>query len=323
LREPGFLEYIGRKVVILGHHNADPDAIASAIGVKELIQRLRPESFAVIVMPADISKLSLQIINSLDLEIVESYSDSFDTVVIVDSGNLTQIGSWEEHIQEEECVVILIDHHTLDEQIMKHVDLLIHNDEASSTSEIVYNLFERYELVPSQVTSKALLTGISFDTKYFSIGNSSTFMTLSELLKQIGDISEIKSLMQKENRPSEKIARLKSGQRVDIHRINNWIIVFSEVSSFHASCARGLISLGADLAIVSGSENHELRSSLRSTREFYNATGVHLGKLVNNLSLIFSGNGSGHPTAAGFNGKGCLNNIKTILISQLKLKLDN
>ena len=93
MRESGFLEYIGRKVVILGHHNADPDAIASAIGVKELIQRLRPESFAVIVMPADISKLSLQIINSLDLEIVESYSDSFDTVVIVDSGNLTQIGS--------------------------------------------------------------------------------------------------------------------------------------------------------------------------------------------------------------------------------------
>jgi nanoRNase/pAp phosphatase (c-di-AMP/oligoRNAs hydrolase) len=323
MQEPDFLEYIGNKVVILGHHNADLDAIGSAVGVKELIQRLRPESVAVIVMPDDISKLSMQIIKLLDLEIEESYSGLFDTIVIVDTGSLTQIGSWENRIKEEGYVVVHIDHHLHYEQMSKHVDLHICNDEASSTSEIVYNLFEKYELVPSKITSKALLSGIYFDSKSFSIGKSSTFLIISKLLKHIEDFSEIKDLFHKDILPSEKIARLKAAQRIEIHRVDDWIIVFSEVNSFHASCARGLVSLGADIAIVSSSDDHKLRSSLRSTEKFYNKTGVHLGELVNEMSTSLKGAGSGHPSAAGFNGIGHLKDLKNILYSLIKIKLDN
>jgi nanoRNase/pAp phosphatase (c-di-AMP/oligoRNAs hydrolase) len=63
-----FKDYIGNKVVVLGHHNADPDAIGAAVGIKELIERLSPSSLVICVMPADISALSERIIEMLELE---------------------------------------------------------------------------------------------------------------------------------------------------------------------------------------------------------------------------------------------------------------
>ena len=44
---------------------------------------------------------------------------------------------------------------------------------------------------------------------------------------------------------------------------------------------------------------------------------------MNEMSTYLEGAGSGHPTAAGFNGKGQLNDLKNILFSLLKIKLDN
>jgi phosphoesterase RecJ-like protein len=315
LQEPGLVEYIGESVIILGHHNADPDAVGSAQGVKELIERLKPGTVTRIVMPDDISRLSMKLIEALELDVFEGSSMSFDTLVIVDSGGLNQLGAWESQVIGGAHVVILIDHHTLDERLSKHVDLLIHDDEASSTSEIVQRLYEKNQLTPSVTTSKALLAGIVFDSKYFTLGDSNTFKAASMLLENIGDISGIREIMQTEIDVSEKIARLKSGQRSEIHQINDWVIVFSELGSYQASGARALISIGADIAIVIGSEKDETRVSLRSTQAFYDKTGLHLGELVSAFSSANGGSGSGHPTAAGYNGA-----ISPVILRQMLLK---
>ncbi|MFC1802415.1 bifunctional oligoribonuclease/PAP phosphatase NrnA [Thermoproteota archaeon] len=319
--EPGFIEYIGERVAIVSHHNADPDAIGSAQGVKELIERLKTKSKVSIVMPADISKLSMRLISQLGLDVDKTSIDSFDTVVIVDSGNMNQLGSWEKKINEGEYVVVLIDHHISNEAMQKRVDLLIHDDNVTSTSELVYRLFQDYQLDPSEVTSKALLAGISFDSKYFSIGKHETFNTAAMLLKQIGDISEIRNLLIAESVPSERIARIKAAQRAEIIQIHGWIIAFSNISSFNASGARGLVSLGADLAVVICFEKDDFRASLRSTQRFYDETGIHLGELVSELSHHLSGSGNGHPTAAGFNGVGSATDLKNTLVASLKGKL--
>ena len=289
-------------MVVLGHHNADPDAVGAAQGVKELIECLKPGSVVQIVMPDDISKLSEKLIKELDLDICEESSIDFDTIVIVDSGGLNQLGDWENTILAKKQVVILIDHHTLDRQLSSQVDFLFHDDEASSTSELVYRLYENAGIMPTLKTSKALLAGIAFDTKYFSLGDSETFRHVSALLENVGDVSEIREILQTDTDVSEKIARLKAGQRSEIHQIKDWLIVFSELGSFQASGARALIQLGADLAIVIGEEKGEVRVSLRSTQAFFKGTQVHLGDLVSGFSAEFGGSGSGHPTAAGCNG---------------------
>ena len=114
-------------MVILGHHNADPDAVGAAQGVKELIENLKPDANIHVVMPDDISKLSRQIIESLELEVYEKYSGYFDTIVAVDSGGLNQLGEWGEVIKAHQQVIVVIDHHTLDDELSHCTDLLIYN----------------------------------------------------------------------------------------------------------------------------------------------------------------------------------------------------
>lgn len=301
MQEPGFVEYIGNSVLILGHHNADLDAVGSAIGVKYLIEELKPETKIEIAMPDGVSRLTRKVLDQLNLETSKESTTVFDTIIIVDCGSFNQLGDWANFLDKKRYVIILIDHHTIDDSVNKQVDLLIHDEEVSSTCELVYGLYEKYKITPSIKTAKLLLSGIAFDTKFFSIGDSPTFLTISKLLDDIGDISKVLTMLHHEADISERIARLKTGQRSEIHRFEDWIIVFSEVSSFQASGARALISLGADLAVVASSEKDRMRVSLRSTQVFYEKTGLHLGEIVSRISLEIGGSGSGHPTAAGYN----------------------
>lgn len=310
-------ENIGSKVVILGHHNADPDAIGAAVGVKELFTSLAPNSEITIIMPGDISKLSRTIITSLDLDIFEEYAESFDTLVLVDTGSLNQLDDWEDKTRNVTNLVV-IDHHSRNNEIQKLADVYIVDEEASSTSEIVHGLIENYGMQLTDKTVKALLAGIIFDSKFLSIGSSATFHAVSKLLESIEDISQVRNLFSSGYPMSEKIARMKAAQRMNYHRINGWLVVFSELGSFQSSGARGLISLGADVAIVTGREKKLTRSSLRSTNQFYSKTGVHLGELIGSISVNVDGEGSGHPTAAGFNGNCSVDEFNNLILENLR-----
>jgi nanoRNase/pAp phosphatase (c-di-AMP/oligoRNAs hydrolase) len=321
LQEPRFIEYLGEQVVVLGHHNADPDAVGAAQGVKELVEILKQDIFAEIVMPEDISSLSMKIINELELDVKEVSSKDYDTLIVVDSGGLNQLGKWKEKIEVYKGVKILIDHHTLDDQFSNQFDLIIHDEDASSTCELVYRLYEKFNTIPTIKTSKALLAGITYDTKYLSLGSSMTFKIISRLLENVGDISDIRSMLQIESKASERIARLKIAQRSELHRIKEWVVVFSEVGSFHASGARALISLGADLAIVIGLDHNEVRASFRSTQSFHTRTDIHLGRFALEIGQDFNGSGSGHPTAAGFNGNVSIEEFKEVLLRKITEKI--
>ena len=101
-------------------------------------------------------------------------------------------------------------------------------------------------------------------------------------------------------------------------RFKEWIIVISKLGSFQSSGARALLSLGADVAVVSGKNKDVTRSSLRSTNNFFTKTGIHLGELVSLVSIDLDGNGSGHPTAAGFNGFCEVQEFNDLVLQRLK-----
>jgi nanoRNase/pAp phosphatase (c-di-AMP/oligoRNAs hydrolase) len=315
------MNYIKKNNVILGHHNGDPDALGAAQGIKELINILKPGSNTEIVFPEDISKLTYKIIKDLELDVKEEPSIKQDTIIIVDTGQLSQLGKWEKIIKKKDFSIVSIDHHIFNEEISQISDCYIHKPEFHSTSEIVYELFQEYKLTPSKITAMILLTGIAFDSKFFNIGDSKMFQKVSNLLKITGEISTISELMKTSPSISEKIARIKSAQRGKIHKIKNWIIVTSIISSYHASGARGLISLGADVAIVAGSKKEKLRASLRSTQNFYQETSINMGHIAKELGKLLNGEGSGHPTAAGFNGTGELEELTTKILDILREKL--
>ncbi|MEM2897577.1 MAG: DHH family phosphoesterase, partial [Candidatus Bathyarchaeia archaeon] len=103
----------------------------------------------------------------------------------------------------------------------------------------------------------------------------------------------------------EKIARLKAAQRMQMWRLKDWLIVTSEVGSYHASVARALTMLGADVAIVGSGNKEGIKLSLRSSKEFFEKTKVHLGRdIAIPVGNFVNGMGGGHALAAGINGSG-------------------
>ena len=318
------IRFIQDNNLILVHHNADPDAVGAAQGVKEICEKTKPGSTTKIVLPEGPSRLSKKIIQELGIEIAEiKSSESFDTIFILDTGSLNQLEQWKEYVLKAEAEIVVVDHHTYNEDLKDLASFYVSDENATSTSEIIYTIIKEQNWVPSIKTAKALLTGILFDTKHLSIGDSGTFRVVSELLEISGSIVEIKRLLSSVMYPSEKIARLKAAQRTEIEVINGWIVAFSQLGSFQASAARALLALGADVAVVSGKDSGTLKSSIRSTGSFWLETQLDFGEVMREISVRLDGSGSGHPTAAGYNGSGELDELHSEILSLIRKHLEN
>jgi nanoRNase/pAp phosphatase (c-di-AMP/oligoRNAs hydrolase) len=167
---------------------------------------------------------------------------------------------------------------------------------------MLLDMYTKLHMLPDRQVSQALLIGILVETGHLSIANRRTFASACALIKTGADPEAALSLIRTVMSDSERIARIRSAQRLKLERIDNWLIALSEVGSYHASAARGLISLGAHLAIVAGKRDDNLTITFRSTREFHNGTGMHLGmNLASVIGQKMNGMGGGHATAAGAN----------------------
>lgn len=297
-------KYFFGRIGIFCHQNADPDSICSAFALKNLIKSQKNEQID-IILPNQANSLGKKIINYFDIDIINQPHDKYDNIFVVDTGSLNQLKPYDEWIKSFKRSIIFIDHHSKDEEISKLSEYYLINEEATSVSEIIYSLYKKNNQKPTLKTIKVLLCGIAFDSKFFQIGTSSTYKTISELIELGAPINEIKRILTNEMDNSEKIARLKASQRTNIVNVGKWLIVSTEVGSFQASAARGILSLGADLVIVASKEKEKIKASIRSTEKFYYETNLNLGGIFSKeLAKEFNGTGGGHSTVAGINAEG-------------------
>jgi len=301
-----FKEAVGGRVLILCHHNADPDAICSAQALRELVERLNPEAEARIVLPEGASSTSRRVMGALGIEAVEEAEvEEADALIVVDTSSLTQLGPLAPLVASSKAYKAFIDHHTPRGEVEELADLYYVDDEASSTSELVYRLYEALGLKPSSRAARAMLIGIVYDSKRLSIAGSQTLKAVSRLLELGARVEEASRLLTAEMDRSERIARLKAGQRMTLQEVEGWLIAASHVSSHQASAARGLLGLGADISVVAGGVREDVHVSLRSTERFHVETSIHLGRdVAQPLAEELEGSGGGHATSAGLNLRG-------------------
>lgn len=322
------VDKIGAKlVVLLCHHNADPDAICSAFALSRLLERLRPKLEIEIAAAQGPSRLSKALMKSLPIELTERPRiGEADLIVLLDTNTVQQLEEWAEPVKNCGCPLVVVDHHASHPETEKLATLYICDEEASSTCEIVYRFFKEMSLELSEVEAKALFLGIAFDTRHFIIASSDALKIVADLVDAGVNAKETLSLLFLPMDYSERVARLKAGQRVQLLKIGKWVAAFSHVSVHQASATRALIKLGAHVAVVAGQRGKKLTFSLRSSPEFYNKTGVHLGRdIAKPLGEYFQGMGGGHSTSAGANGVGDLNaGIKySMKLLKEKLQADN
>ena len=312
-------------ITILCHHNADPDAICSAQALKELVEHLNPEAEVGILLPEGASSTSRRVMEALGIETMDDIDlRGVDVIMVVDTSSLAQLGSKAEEVEASKAYKVFIDHHTPSREIEELADLYIVDDSASSTSELIYKLYEALSLKPSQRTARAMLIGIAYDSKHLSIAGSETLKVVSRLLELGASMEEASRLLTAEMDRSERIARLKAAQRMTIHEVEGWLIAASHVSSHQASAARALIGLGADVAVVAGGTWEDVRVSLRSTERFHNETKIHLGRdIAQPVAEKYEGSGGGHATSAGLNLRGDYEEILERCIELLSDKIKN
>jgi len=318
-------ELDARLVVLLCHHNADPDAICSSYVFASLLKRLKPHVEVEIGAPQGISRLSKHLLQFLPINVkAEPNVEKADVMVLLDTNTIQQLNNLAEKIKNSKAPIIVIDHHATHPETEKIAHVCITNEDASSTCEIVYTFFKEMNTKPDKDEAKALFLGIAFDTRHFVLANSSTLKAIAELIDAGVNAQETLPLLSLPMDFSERVARLKASRRARLFKIRDWIIALSHVSAYQASAARALIELGAHVAVVAGQKNESIEISLRCTREFHNKTGVHLGKdIAKPLGEFLHGMGGGHASAAGVNGFGDIESGLKRCLRLLKEKLSN
>jgi len=293
-------------VVLLCHHNADPDAICAAFAFSQLLRRLRPKLSVEIAAAQGISRLSKFLLKSLPIELTEQpHIEKADCIVLLDTNTVQQLDEWSERIKAANSPLVVIDHHASHPETERFATLSVTDEEASSTCEIVYQFFREAEVKPTEVEAKALFLGIAFDTRHFVLASSSTLKTVADLIDAGVNAEENLPMLSLPIHSSERIARLKAGKRMKLMKVGEWLVALSHVSAYQASAARALIGLGAHVAVVAGQRGDTVQISLRACRDFYENTGVHLGRdVAKPLGEYLRGMGGGHSVSAGANGVG-------------------
>jgi phosphoesterase RecJ-like protein len=298
-----------RSALVVGHQNSDPDAVCSAYAFITLAKKINPKLHLSFTSPDGVSRLSKQILRAIPLEVEDNPQvDSVDLIVTVDTNTLQQLGWLKETVLDSSKPVVMIDHHAPHPDNTATAALILCDERSTSTCEMILEMYKKMRVKLNANVSQALLIGVLVETGHLSIGTRRTFKNAYALVSAGADPEEAIATTRPTMDDSERFARIKAAQRVRMERVGKWLVASSEVGSYHASAARGLIALGAHLAIVAGKRNGDLTISLRSTREFVAETGMHLGSdLATPLGARMGGMGGGHATAAGANVKGDVN----------------
>jgi phosphoesterase RecJ-like protein len=295
-----------RFVLLLCHHNADPDAVCSAYAFQSLLAKCRPNMTVEIGTGQGLSRLSKHLLKHISVTVnLRPDVEKADAIVLLDTNTIQQLGQLADRVMKTGAPIIVIDHHASHPQTEQMAKLCITNEESSSTCEMIYHFYKQLNLKPDLNEAKALFLGITFDTRHFVLAGSPTFKTISELSDIGVNPQEELSSLSLPMDFSERVARVKACRRARLIKMGNWIIALSHVSAYQASAARALVDLGAHMAAVAGQKNEKVEISLRCTRDFNQETGIHLGRdIAKPLGEFLQGMGGGHATAAGVNGTG-------------------
>ncbi len=313
--------------LILCHQIADPDCICSALALEEGLRQINPDLHLEVGAADSLSSASRRILRHFDQSVAINPPIDADLLIILDTSSLSLLSPVDEDIRKREnkSRILVIDHH-VPNQLLSHAFDGVVDPEATSTSEIVYGLLRDLGVRVEGTIPRYLLAGILSDTRCLRFASPNAVKIVCQLLENEGvDYDEAVSLVVDSEDLGERLARLKAAQRMVIHRVDRHIITISEVSSFAASSANALVSLGADCAFVGGSEKEEIRISARASKEFMASTGIHLGRdVMARVGKLMNGSGGGLRGAAGARGmKGDLGSILGECVSIVKELLKN
>ena len=191
------------RVFLMGHKNADADAIGAACGVAALCRSLGKRVNIIVDLENTTAPKLISLIRRdeqyadvfLSAEDALIAADPNSLLVVVDTNRPDQVES--KALLESIPRVAVVDHHRRAADYIANAALNLHEPFASSASELVTELLtyavDAKTILPCELS--ALMAGIVLDTKNFTVRvNSRTFEAAAFLRMQGADPVEIKKL---------------------------------------------------------------------------------------------------------------------------------
>ena len=250
------MELIGQssQVFIMGHKNADLDAVGAAVGVRCLCRKKGKEAHIVLDMEENAAGKLIE-----QLVAVPEYQNAFISVqealvrcdnrsllVVVDTNRPDQVES--KHLLEAITSVCVIDHHRRAADYITPVVVNLHEPYASSAAELVTELMqyavEKKDVLP--IEAKSLMAGIFLDTKSFNVRTGERTFDAAAYLRQLGaDTVEVKKLLQNDFQDTMAKYQIIKSARLYRQEI--------AIAALNASTTRALAAQAADeLLNISG-----------------------------------------------------------------------
>ncbi len=201
------MELIGQssQVFIMGHKNADLDAVGAAVGVACLCRKKGKKAHIVLDLENNAAQRLIE-----EIRAVDEYRDAFlsgqealllcdnrSTLIVVDTNRPDQVESLP--LLEAISKVCVIDHHRRAADYINPVVVNLHEPYASSAAELVTELIqyavEKDDVLP--IEAKSLMAGICLDTKSFNVRTGERTFEAAAALRRMGaDTVEVKKLLQ-------------------------------------------------------------------------------------------------------------------------------
>ena len=201
------MELIGQnsQVFIMGHKNADLDAVGAAMGIACLCRKKGKQAYIVLDLQQNAAERLIE-----EIREVPEYQNVFisgqdamllcdnrSTLVVVDTNRPDQVEN--RNLLETIPKVCVVDHHRRAADYIQPVVVNLHEPYASSAAELVTELLEyaveKKDVLP--IEAKSLMAGLFLDTKSFNVRTGERTFEAAAFLRQLGaDTVEVKKLLQ-------------------------------------------------------------------------------------------------------------------------------
>ncbi len=292
--------FSGKNVTLTFHSVGDNDGVGSAVALSSFFKNAR------IITPDFITH------NARELLLLAGYIGKINTkfpsntevLIILDTNNFYELGEFRKSLSNFNGEILFIDHHMLPKEDIGKAKIF-NNEEYNSTSSIVYDLLLALGVGPTRQSALVLLDGIIADSAEFRNATPVTFKQISELLVYSGkSFSEILEFFHESVPLERRNSLITEIQNSMLERVGKYLLI-SGIAKSHANIAADMsIRIGADAAVFWTIGNEEFSISARLRPPLDKRLNFHLGIMMHGIGEIISGNGGGHPCAAGAYGPG-------------------
>ena len=167
-----------KNISIYSHINTDCDAIGSSLALREVLlaQNKNVDVFVNSEFPTNFKFFGdLSFINK------KTCTEKYDLAICLDCATESRLGKYKFTYRKGVKNTLSIDHHIVSNEKYCRINFI---REASSTCEILFDIFSQMGVFITENIAKMLLSGILTDTgRLTHSANSKTFMVVSKLLK--------------------------------------------------------------------------------------------------------------------------------------------